>query len=347
MNCDRTQSARIREMSGAFPNRISELGYAYREARALLSAVELGVFTALAEGPLDLHTLTNRIRIEQRGARDFFDALVALALLDRDDSGRYACTPETALYLDRRKPTYLGGELEFNVQLYARWNLLTRALKSGKPQNAAAVKGNYQALYADPDALSAFAKAMSAMTWSAAMAIAETIPWSKYQTIIDIGSAQGCLPVQLALVHTHLTGGGFDLPPMRSLFDKYVEEHGLSQRLRFYPGDFFQDQLPSADVLVMGRVLHNWNLGTKIMLLKKAYDALQAGGVLIVYERLIDDARRISATGLLDSLNMLVMTEGGFGFTGADCIGWMRETGFRDTRVEPLASDQSMIIGVK
>ena len=97
----------------------------------------------------------------------------------------------------------------------------------------------------------------------------------------------------------------------------------------------------------MGRVLHNWNFGTKKMLPKKAYDALRAGGALIVYERLIDDARRINASVLLDSLNVLVMTGGGFGFTGADCIGWMRETGFRDTRVEPLTSDQSMIMGVK
>jgi hypothetical protein len=334
-------------MSGAHPNRIWKLGYSYREAKALLSAVELGVFTALAEGPLDLNTLTNRIRIDQRGARDFFDALVALNLLDRDDGGRYACTPEAALYLDRHKPTYLGGELEFNVQLYARWNLLTRALKTGKPQNAAAVKGNYQALYADPEALGVLARGMSAATLPAAIAIAGKVSWSKYQTIIDIGSAQGCLPVQLARVHAHLTGGGFDLPPMKSVFDKYVEEHGLSARLRFYPGDFFQDQLPSADVLVMGRVLHNWNLGTKKMLLKKAYDALPTGGALIVYERLIDDARRINATGLLDSLNMLVVTEGGFGFTGADCIGWMCATGFRDIRVEHLTNDQSMIMGAK
>ena len=334
-------------MSGSFPNRILELGYAYRRAKALLSAVELEVFTVLADGPLDLHTLTSRIRIDQRGARDFFDALVALDLLDRDISGRYVCTPDTALYLDRRKPTYLGGELEFNVQLYARWNLLTRALKSGKPQNAAVVKGNYHALYADAEALGAFAKAMSAMTFAAAIALAEKVPWSEYQTIIDIGSAQGCLPVQLARVHTHLTGGGFDLPPMRSVFDKYVEEHGLSGRLRFYPGDFFQDQLPRADVLVMGRVLHNWNLATKKMLLKKAHDALPAKGTLIIYERLIDDARRSNVTGLLDSLNMLVMTEGGFGFTGADCIGWMNEIGFGDIRIEPLTNDHSMIVGTK
>src|SRR5258708_126251 len=137
-------------MSVASPGHILKIGYAYREAKALLSAVELGVFTALAEHPLDLNTLIERIAIDQRGARDFLDALVALGLLHRNAAGRYACRPETALYLDRRKPTYLGSDLEFNAQLYARWNLLTRALRTGKPQNAVSTRGNYPALYADP-----------------------------------------------------------------------------------------------------------------------------------------------------------------------------------------------------
>jgi hypothetical protein len=130
-------------------------------------------------------------------------------------------------------------------------------------------------------------------------------------------------------------------------FGNYVREHNLSHRLRFYAGDFLQDPLPSADVLVFGRVLHNWDLATKRMLLKKAYDALPAGGALIVYERLIDDKRRVNAAALLASVNMVIMTAGGFDFTGADCIGWMREAGFRDMRVELLTSEYSMVVGTK
>ncbi len=80
---------------------------------------------------------------------------------------------------------------------------------------------------------------------------------------------------------------------------------------------------------------------------RKLIRRFRAGGCLIVYERLIDDERRTNAAGLLASLNMLVMTSGGFDFTGADCIGWMRETGFRDMRVEALTDDQSMIVGTK
>jgi O-methyltransferase/methyltransferase family protein len=336
------------DMSVVTPDRILKLGYAYREAKALLSAVELGVFTALAEGPLDLDTLRNKISVDQRGARDFFDALVALGLLERDHAGRYGNTLETALYLDRGKPTYLGGELEFiNAHLYAQWNALTAALKTGQAQSGAGAAGAYPERYADAARRAGFAKAMTASTMSVAQALATRFPWQDYRTIVDIGAAEGCLPVLIAQTHSHLTGGGFDLPALQPLFESYVQQHGLADRIRFHAGDFFQDELPSADVFVMGRVLHNWDLAAKKMLLKKAYDALPGGGVLIVYERLIDDERRVNAAGLLASLNMLVMTTGGFDFTGADCIAWMRETGFRDMRVEPLAGEQSMVVGFK
>ena len=97
----------------------------------------------------------------------------------------------------------------------------------------------------------------------------------------------------------------------------------------------------------MGRVLHNWDLATKLTLLKKAHAALTASGALVVCERLIDDERRASTAGLLSSLNMLIMTQGGFDFRAADCVDWMHQVGFRDTRVEPLADAHTMIVAMK
>jgi hypothetical protein len=144
-----------------------------------------------------------------------------------------------------------------------------------------------------------------------------------------------------------LTGGGYDLPPMGPLFDRNVQRHELSDRLRFHPGDFFADPLPVADVLVMGRILHTWDLPTKKILLRKAYDALPSGGALIVYERLIDNERRTNAAALLSSLNQLLVSPGGFDFTGAECTGWMQESGFRNLSVEPLTTEEAMIVGFK
>jgi hypothetical protein len=334
--------------TGIRPDRILELGYAFRKAKVLLSAVELGIFTVLAEGPLDCETLRQRAGIDQRGARDFFDALLALGLLERDDAGRYSNTPETGCYLDAHKPSYIGGDLaHLNERMYASWNGLSAALRTGKPQSGLGKSDYFPTLYADQSRLNAFVRGMTGGSLLAARAIAAKFPWRDYATVIDVGTAEGCLPVEVARVHAHIRGGGFDLPQIRSHFDDYVRRQGLGERLSFHPGDFLSDPLPRAEVLVMGRVLHNWDLATKTMLLAKAHDALPSGGALIVYERLIDDERRASTAGLLASLHMLLMTAGGFDFTAADCIGWMREAGFGRTEVEPLALGLSMIVATK
>src|SRR6185437_2929192 len=181
-----------------------------------------------------------------------------------------------------------------------------------------------------------FLHAMTGLSMGAAAAIAEKFPWDRYHTVIDIGAAEGCVPAQLTLRHPHLTGGGFDLPAAGPAFEDYVASHGLTSRLRFYPGDFFTDPLPRADVLVMGHILHDWSLEQKLTLLRKAHQALPDGGALIVYDAIIDDDRTTNIFGLLMSLNMLIETPAGFDYTAADCRSWMADIGFRDTYAEPL-----------
>jgi hypothetical protein len=325
------------------------LGTAFWGSKTLLSAVELGLFSELASsGPLDADALRKRLDLHPRSARDFFDALVALGMLERDD-GLYRNTAETDLFLDRAKPSYQGGLLEMlNARLFGFWNSLTEGLRTGEPQNEAKTGGNmFEAIYSDPALLHGFEKAMTASSAGPARAIAATFPWNRYKTVIDIGCAEGCVPVQVALAHEHVGGGGFDLPVVGPLFDEYVAEAGLSDRLGFYPGDFFADELPNADVLVMGRILHDWDMDEKRLLLEKAYKALPEGGALIVYESIIDDDRRENAMGLLMSLNMLIETTGGFDYTGADCRRWMAEAGFSETEVKPLVGPISMVVGIK
>ncbi len=330
------------------PESIMQLGLGFWGSKALLSAIELGLFTALAQGELDAQALTNRLGLHPRAARDFLDALVALGMLDRLD-GKYQNTAETDLFLDSAKPTYVGGMLEMaNSRLYRFWGSLTEALKTGMPQNEAKQGGDpFDAIYSDPAGLREFLKAMSGISLGSARAIAERFPWRDYGSFIDIGCAQGALPVQVALAHPHLGGGGFDLAQVGPIFDEYVASFGLADRLRFHPGSFFTDPLPSADVLVMGHILHDWDLEAKHMLLAKAYTALPTGGAVVIHEALIDDERRHNAVGLLMSLNMLIETPGGFDYTGADCSQWMREAGFRETRVEHLTGPDSMVVGIK
>ncbi|SAL62655.1 methyltransferase [Caballeronia peredens] len=330
------------------PERLLQLGMAFWASKALLSAVELDVFSQLASGPKQAAELVEALKLHPRGAADFLDTLVALNLLTRDD-GRYANAPDAAFFLDRNKPSYVGGLLEMaNSRLYPFWGSLTEALRTGLPQNESKHGGHlFETLYSDPARLRVFLHAMSGVSMGAAQAIARQFPWGEYRTFVDLGAAQGALPVQVALAHAHLTGGGFDLPVVGPIFDDYVAANGLQERLRFYPGDFFADPIPSADVLVMGHILHDWNLDQKRALLAKCHAALPPGGCLIVYDAIIDDERRRNAFGLLMSLNMLIETPGGFDYTGAQCCAWMKEAGFATARVEPLVGPDSMVIATK
>lgn len=332
------------------PAAIMQLGMAFWGSKALLSAVELGVFSELASaGALDGDTLRKRLGLHPRSSRDFLDALVALGMLERED-GRYANTPATGLFLDRAKSSYVGGMLEMaNARLYGFWESLTEGLRTGLLQNEAKSGGQdmFEVIYADPVKLAQFAHAMSALSADTARAIAAKFPWQEHRSVIDIGCAEGAVPVQIALAHDHITGGGFDLPALGSIFDAYVAGFGLGERLGFTAGDFFTDPLPQADVLVMGHILHDWDLDGKRLLVRKAYDALPEGGALIIYDAIIDDERRSNAFGLLMSLNMLIETPGGFDYTGADCRAWMHEVGFRDSYVEHLIGPDSMVVGTK
>jgi hypothetical protein len=331
------------------PDAIMQLGFACWGSKTFLSAVELGLFTELAKGPLGADAIRERLNLHERSVRDFLDALVALGMLNREQ-GKYANTPATALYLDRAKPTYMGGMLEMlSARLFRFWADLTEGLKTGRPQNEAKHGGGdiFDNLYSDPARLEQFLSAMTGLSLGIAHALAGKFPWPQYRSFVDVGAAQGGLPVVLAQSHKHLTGVGADLPVVGPIFERYVASHGLQDRLKFARLDFFKEPLPKADVVVMGHILHDWDLPTKKMLIGKAYDAVPAGGSFVVFESIIDDERRANAFGLLMSLNMLIETRGGFDYTGADCAGWMREAGFHQTRVEHLSGPDSMVIGVK
>ena len=336
-------------MSAPTPDHILQVGMGFWASKAVLSAVELQLFTELAKGPRALDELTKTLGLHPRSARDFLDTLVALGFLSRQN-GAYSNTPDTDLFLDRNKPSYIGGIFEMaTTRLYGHWGRLTTALRTGEPQNEVVDggSGTFEALYADQGRLRNFLQAMTGISHGPNMAIARQFPWRNYKSAVDVGTAQGDLVTQVAMANPHISGIGFDLPPVQPIFEEYVSRNGVADRVRFQAGSFFEAPIPKADVVLMGHILHDWDLETKKMLIRKAYEALPTGGALVVYESIIDDDRSRNAFGLLMSLNMLIETPGGFDYTGADCMGWMKEAGFHSTRVEHLMGPESMVVGIK
>jgi hypothetical protein len=179
------------------PDHILQIGFGFWPSKTLLSAVELELFSLLADGPKTGPELQDSMGLHPRGTYDFLDTLVALGLLQRDgagETGKYANTPSTALFLVKQSPQYVGGILEMaNARLYRFWGDLTPALKTGKPQNEMKETGKsmFGALYADPVRLEQFMDAMSGISMGNFTTFAEKFDFSRYKTLADIGGAPG------------------------------------------------------------------------------------------------------------------------------------------------------------
>jgi O-methyltransferase domain/Dimerisation domain len=335
------------------PAHIMQVGMGFWASKTVLSAVELGLFTELSDGAMTGEEVGERLGLHPRAIYDFLDTLVALGFLDRDGTGpdgRYRDTPETAAFLDRGSPMYVGGILEMaNARLYPFWGDLTEALHSGEPQNEVKRSGKpmFEELYSDPNRLEQFMKAMQGVSLGNFHALAEKFDFSKYETVCDIGGATGQLSTILAQRHPHLRCTTYDLPPVAPIAERAVAAAGVADRVEIATGDFFAEPLPRADVITMGLILHDWNLEKKMQLIRAAYDALPEGGAFIAIENLIDDERRENAFGLMMSLNMLIEFGDAFDYTGADFAGWCREVGFRDVEILPLAGPASAGIAYK
>lgn len=325
----------------------------FRPAKVLLSAIELGLFTKLGGEAKTGTELQEELGLHPRSNPDFFDTLVALKFLERDGDGPYSHyrnTPETALFLDRASPAFMGGFLEMaNARLYPFWGDLTEALKTGKAQNETkhGGEGVFEELYREPDRLEQFMDAMAGISAGNFMALADKFDFSRFHSLCDVGGAAATLSMIVAQKHPHLTITSADLPPATAIAAKKIEAAGLSDRVHTKVLDFFSDELPKADVITMGMILHDWNLEKKKMLIRKAYEALPAGGAYIVIETLIDDSRRENAFGLMMSLNMLIEFGEAFDYSGADFDGWCKEAGFKRTEVIHLAGPASAAVAYK
>lgn len=337
------------------PSNIMQIGLGFWASKVLLTAVNAGLFTHLARKPHSLKEIKVLFNWNcmDRHASDFMDTLYALKFLIREGVGEnaiYSNTVDTDFFLDKQKPGYIGGILEMaNNRLFRFWANLDDAMKTGKLQNEAAKNGEnlFEAVYKSPELTREFVNAMTGIQIGNFIAFANKFDFSKYKTLCDIGGAGAMLSIQVALHNPHISCNSFDLPPVKPVALENIAKFNLNERITITNGDFFNDTFPKADVIVMGNILHDWSEDRKIMLIKKAYDALPEGGAFVAIENVIDNDRSQNVFGLTMSLNMLIETEEGFDYTLSDFENWAKQAGFKTVDQIPLAGPSSAAIAYK
>lgn len=322
------------------PADILRLGNAFCDAKALLTGVELGLFTFLADRPATVEEVRTELKLHGRGLWDLLSLLVALGLLERD-AGQYRNTESGQCYLVRGKQSYIGDFLErSNRNLYPAYGRLSEALRTGEPQTGS----SFDEVAQNPQILRQFVHMMDALTHTLGPHVVDAYDWTRHRSVLDVGGCRGNLTTQILEAQPHLQGHVFDIPQMAPFFDELMAETGLTGRATFHGGSFFEmDELPRADVVVLGHVLHDWDPQQRNYLVALAYAAVNPGGALLVYDRMLED-EPLHVDNLVISLDMLLVTDGGSEYTVTELLDNAATAGCTDVTAEPLGHDDTLVV---
>ncbi|MCW7945651.1 methyltransferase [Streptomyces hygroscopicus] len=319
---------------------ILRLGNLFCQSKALLTAVRLDLFAMLHTGPATEEEIRVRLGLHGRGLAHFLRLLIAMGLL-REEAGRFRNAEGADRFLVPGRPGCVAGFLHgADLNLYPVYGRLTEALRTGKPQ----ADGDYTAMLDDSAALGHFVRMMDGVTQGLGPQLLAALDGTDFRSVLDLGGCRGHLAAQLASARPELEGHVLDLPQMEPFFDEYMTEQGLAERITFHPGDFFRTPaLPSADVLIFGHILHDWDPQQRQELLAKAYRAVNPGGALLVYDRMLGQAED-DTENLVASLNMLLVTEGGAEYTVAELSAEAHAAGFGGITHRPLGDYDTLVL---
>lgn len=321
------------------PEQIVRLGNRFSDAKALLTAVDLDLFGVLQDNPGTAEEIRTRLDVAGRGLSDLLHLLAALGLLDFED-GRFANTPSAAKYLIRGTDDYIGGFLlRSDRNLYPAWGKLAEALRTGKPQAV----GNFDQVVADPRLLRQFIGMMDGLTQVLGPQLVAAYDFARHRTVLDVGGCRGNLLSKVLGANPGITGTVFDLPQMEPFFAELMAETGLTGRASFRGGNFFEDPLPTAHLVNLGHVLHDWDPAQRKELVAKAYAAVEPGGALLVYDRMLDD-EPAHVENLVISLDMLLVTDGGSEYPVTEVKEHAAAAGCRDITEQPLGAYDTLVI---
>lgn len=324
------------------PGRLLQTSGAYWQSAALHGGVRLDIFTLLGDRPLDAARIAARLDAEPRATAALLDALAAMGLLEKR-GGVYADTPAAARWLDRRAPDYLGHMIRHHHHLFASWGRLDEAVRSGAPVRERASFGDFEVR-------EAFLMGMFNNAMLQAPSVVAAVDLSGRRRLLDLGGGPGTYAIHFCQAHPRLRATVFDLPTTRSFAERTIGRFELSDRVEFHPGDYTADPVPGGfDAAWLSHVLHGEGPAGAATIIRKAAEALEPGGLLLVHDFILDDNRDGPLFPALFALNMLLGTDSGRSYTEGEVRAMLTAAGIIE--VQRLAyrgpTDSAILCGTR
>jgi acetylserotonin N-methyltransferase len=331
------------------PGIVLDLLQAFRCSKVMFAAVSLGIFDALARGPKSLTALARELAANLDALERLLDACVGLQLLDRN--GRdYANTPAAATYLCKSSPHRLTGYIHYsNDVMWKLWGNLEEAVREGSHRWKQTFGWDgpiFSHFFRSDEAKREFLMGMHGYGLLSSPQVVAAFDLGKYHGLVDLGGATGHLAIAACERYPHLRAVVFDLPDAVPLAGEIVGASPVADRIRVVAGDFFTDPLPEGDLYALGRIVHDWTEEKIRRLLDKVFRQLPPRGAVLIAEKLLEEDKRGPRWAQMQSLNMLVCTEGKER-TLSEYEALLRRVGFREVLGCRTTSPLDAVLAVK
>jgi acetylserotonin N-methyltransferase len=342
-----TMTTIAQDSSSPDPGVILDLLEAFRRSKTMFAAVSLGVFDALASGPLSATALAERLKLDPGALERLLDGCVCLQVLSKQGS-LYENTPTASVYLCKESPARMTGYLNYsNEILWKMWANLEGAVREGtnRWQETFGWDGPiFSSFFKTEAAMREFLMGMHGLLSSPQVVTAFDL--SRFRRLVDLGGATGHLVIAACEHYPQLKGAVLDLPQTGGLAREIVGASAAANRIEVIAGDFFVDVLPEADIYSLGRILHDWTEAKCLALLTRIFDRLPSGGALLVAEKLLNDDKSGPRWAVMQNLGMLLYTEGKER-TLPEYTALLRQVGFADVRGAVTASPLDAVLATK
>lgn len=331
---------------GELTGRINDLATGFRQSAILYAAVEADVFSLFTPGRKTAEEIATALGWDRRGARIFLDALVALDLLDKHD-GAYGNTPVSAACLVPGEAAYQGNIVRHLKAGYMNWFRLEEAVRTGaavRTENGT----NFREDRRSPDDLRNFILGMDDIARMSARQILDAVDLSGYRHLLDVGGGPGSYSIAFVSRHAAMRATLFDRPEVVDIARAQVSAAGLDGRIAFLQGDFMTDAVGSGyDLVLLSNIIHSYGPENNQRLVKKCFDALEPGGMLILKDFIPDDDRSGPPFSLLFALHMLIHTGEGDTYTFEEVAAWTDAAGFAPGRVAAITPQSRLWLAEK
>ena len=336
-------------MSLPNPQPVLDLIEAFRHSKTMFAAVSMGVFEALHDGPATAAELAAKLGADAGAMGRLLDGCAALGLV-RKQAGVYRNDAVAETYLYAGSAHSLRGYVRYSDEaLYGMWGHLDDAVREGthRWKQSFGLEGPiFSAFFRSEEAMRDFLMGMHGFGMLTSPRVVGAFDLSRFRRLVDLGGATGHLAIAACERYAELRAVVFDLPRATPLAQEQVAKSAAHQRIEVVAGDFFEDELPAADLYYVGRILHDWTEAKIERLLGRVFARLPEGGALLIGEKLLEEDGVGPLAASMQSLNMLIVTEGRERSL-SEYAGLLRRVGFGAVEAQRTGAALDAILAAK